>query len=209
MTEQLILGLPFLEQAKAVISFNTGQIQFSKPPDVQTIQTSEGCPIATPADNKEIKDILSDYNDIFAKTYPLPVHSKYDMCVTLNTTLKIKIGKLRTLPTIQLETVNQYIDKMLNNGYIKRRITDQASSLILVKKPDDTYRVCVDYRILNSVTQKNIYPLPLVNSLLQIIGQRRIFNKIDLRDAFYHIRVHKRAKNCLHSDAIGAHSHIE
>jgi hypothetical protein len=119
------------------------------------------------------------------------------MCKTITTALQIKVRKLQTLPTIQLEAVNQYIIKMQDNGHIKKSITNQASSLILVKKPDDTYQVCVNYRTLNSVTQKNIYPLRLVTSLLQIIGHRRIFSKIDLRDAFYYIRVHKKSKKLL------------
>jgi putative transposase len=80
---------------------------------------------------------------------------------------------------------------MLEKKYIKRCKTGQASLLLLVKKPDKSYRVCLDYRILDLVMIKNIYPLPLVNRLIQSIGKNKIFSKTDLRNAYYHVRVNK------------------
>ena len=51
-------------------------------------------------------------------------------------------------------------------------------------------RFCVDYRKLNAVTRKDRYPLPLLDETLARMSQAKIFTKLDIRQAFYRIRVH-------------------
>ena len=56
-------------------------------------------------------------------------------------------------------------------------------------KKDGTLRLCVDYRKLNEITIKNMYPLPLISSLLSDAVSGFIFTNIDLRGAYNLIRV--------------------
>ena len=51
--------------------------------------------------------------------------------------------------------------------------------------------MCVDYRGLNAVTIRNRYPLPLINQLLDRLRSAKIFTRIDLRSAYYLLRVRK------------------
>jgi hypothetical protein len=60
-----------------------------------------------------------------------------------------------------------------------------------VSKKDKTYRLCVDYRPLNTVTVKNKYPLTRIDLLFdQLIGAQ-VFSKIDLRSDYYQIKIHE------------------
>jgi Reverse transcriptase (RNA-dependent DNA polymerase)/RNase H-like domain found in reverse transcriptase len=58
-----------------------------------------------------------------------------------------------------------------------------------VKKKDGRLRLCIDYRVLNRITKKSRYPLPLINELLNQLRRTTIYTKIDLRDGYYYIRV--------------------
>jgi len=52
-----------------------------------------------------------------------------------------------------------------------------------------SHRLYVDYRALNSVTIKDRYTLPLVNETLDRIRGVRYFTTLDLKDAYYRIRI--------------------
>lgn len=58
-----------------------------------------------------------------------------------------------------------------------------------MKKKDNTLRICIDYRILNTVTIKNRYPLLQIDKLLERVSKATYFLKIDLANGYYQIQV--------------------
>ncbi|GJR88433.1 putative reverse transcriptase domain-containing protein [Tanacetum coccineum] len=50
-------------------------------------------------------------------------------------------------------------------------------------------RMCIDYRELNKVTVKNVYPLPRIDDLFDQIQGARWFSKIDLRSGYHQLKV--------------------
>ena len=50
-------------------------------------------------------------------------------------------------------------------------------------------RLCVDYRGLNEITIKDRYPLPLIRETLAQLSKARYFTKLDIKDAYYLVRM--------------------
>eukprot|EP00963_Diacronema_lutheri_P003316 scaffold280_cov391-Pavlova_lutheri.AAC.18 len=65
-----------------------------------------------------------------------------------------------------------------------------GAPLILVPKKDGGWRVVFDYRLLNSVTIKDRYPLPRIDDYLQNLRGAKYFSSLDALDGFHQIRMH-------------------
>ncbi|GMF55210.1 unnamed protein product [Phytophthora fragariaefolia] len=58
--------------------------------------------------------------------------------------------------------------------------TPWASPGLMIRKPDDGIRFCIDYRKLNAVTVKDCYPMPLVDDILDVLGGAQLFSTMDI-----------------------------
>ena len=61
--------------------------------------------------------------------------------------------------------------------------------MLFVEKKDGTKRMCIDYRALNEVTIKNMYPLPRIEDLFDQLRGASVFSKIDLRLGYHQLRI--------------------
>ena len=59
------------------------------------------------------------------------------------------------------------------------------------QKKDGTYRVCIDFRRINSITVADRFPLPRITDLLQDLNGSVYFSNLDLDNAFYQIKINK------------------
>ncbi|EED12060.1 gag/polymerase/env polyprotein, putative [Talaromyces stipitatus ATCC 10500] len=99
------------------------------------------------------------------------------------------IDLLYPLSRAELEVLQYYLQENLKKGFIRPSKSPAASPILFVPKKDGTLRLCVDYRGLNKVTIKNRYLLPLMGEILDYINGAKVFSKINLKDAYYHIRI--------------------
>lgn len=78
---------------------------------------------------------------------------------------------------------------MLDQGVIQQNTSPYASPVVLVGKKYRSWRLYVDYRELNHLTVKDKFPIPMIEDLLDELGQVRVFSKIDLRAGYHRLRM--------------------
>ena len=77
------------------------------------------------------------------------------------------------------------VDEYLNKELICPIYSPFASLVLLVKKKDGSFKMCVDYRTLNKITIKHRYSMCRVNDLLEAFGGAIIFSKINLKNNYH------------------------
>jgi len=63
------------------------------------------------------------------------------------------------------------------------------SPVHFVAKKDGAWRMVQDYQHINQWTIKNRYPLPLITDILDGVGKRKVFTKLDLRWEYNNVRI--------------------
>lgn len=93
-------------------------------------------------------------------------------------------------PAMQKQ-LHSEVDKMLELGVIRPSNSPWSSPVLLVKKKSGELRACFDGRKLNSVTVKDSYPLPKIDSILNRLRDAKFLSSLDLRKAFWQIPLEK------------------
>ena len=100
----------------------------------------------------------------------------------------IKQQPYRT-PMIYREQMAEMIEDMQAQGIVQPSSSPWASPVVLVPKKDGTVRFCIDYRRLNAVSRKDVYPLPRIEDILSTLGEAKYFTTLDLATGFWQIEL--------------------
>ncbi|GBG74534.1 hypothetical protein CBR_g18944 [Chara braunii] len=90
---------------------------------------------------------------------------------------------------IERKMALQRIREFEANGWIEPATGQWSFPVVLVPKKNGSVRICIDYRKLNDIAIKDVYPLPRIDDLLDAIGCANYFGKFDIRHGFHHILV--------------------
>jgi hypothetical protein len=89
----------------------------------------------------------------------------------------------------ELKIVKKYLEDNLKKDFIIANRSFFASSVMFMKKADESLRFCVDYRKLNQLIKKNKYSLSLIEKTLTHLSKTKYFIKLDIRQIFHRIRI--------------------
>lgn len=138
---------------------------------------------------EQIANLLKEFEDVFQEPTELPPYRKVDHAIALLDESKVVNQRPYRLPFHQKNAMEDLIKTLLFSNKIRPSLSPYSSPVILVRKKDGTWRMCVDYRQLNSNTVKNKYPIPIIEDLLDELFGAQIFSKIDLRSGYHQIRM--------------------
>ena len=93
--------------------------------------------------------------------------------------------RLRRHPTTQLPVIDAHVDEMLKHDLIEPASSPWCSNVVMVKKKDGSMRFCIDYRKTNELIKKDHFPLPKIDTCLDMLNGSRWFSSCDLRQGYW------------------------
>ena len=119
----------------------------------------------------------------------MPTRKLWDHAIDVKEGFMPRKGKVYPLSREEREEVREFIKEQLRKGYIRPSKSPQTAPVFFVEKKDGKKRMVQDYRYLNEWTIKNNYPLPLISDVLENIGTKKLFTKMDLRWGYNNVRI--------------------
>jgi hypothetical protein len=100
-------------------------------------------------------------------------------------------GPLYGISREELLVLRKTLTNLLNKGWIRASSLAAEAPVLFVKKPEERFHFCVDYRALNAITFQNRYLLSLIRETLKGLAKARYYTKMNVRAAFYKFRIKK------------------
>ena len=110
----------------------------------------------------------------------MPTRKIWDHAIDLKAMFKPRKGRIYPLSRNEREEVQNFIEDQLRKGYIRLSKSPQTSPVLFVSKKDGGKRIVMDYHNLNNQIVKNNYPLLLIMYLIDGMGSKQVFTKMDL-----------------------------
>lgn len=151
-----------------------------------------------------IEQLTREYADIFKEPIELPPFRKnHNHKIVLKEGAEPVNQRPYRYAVYQKDEVDKMVKELLQAGTVQPSSSPYASPVVLVKKKDSTWRLCVDYRRLNNMTIKDRFPIPLIDDLMDELGGSSVYSKIDLRAGYHQLRMEE---SDVHKTAFKTHS---
>ena len=126
----------------------------------------------------EVPVKYSNYSNVFSAEYTAELSENTGMnnhAIKLEEGKQLPFGPIYSLGPVELEILKTYIKTNLTNSFIWPSKSLARASILFERKPNKSFRLCVDYWGINNLTIKNRYPLPLIDESLDQPGQAKQF----------------------------------
>lgn len=133
--------------------------------------------------------VLARYLDVFAKSaLHLGTTKAISHKIQLTDNIPVRKRPYRVPQILRKELDNQ-IKELLEAKIITPSVSAYAAPVVLVKKKQGGYRLCVDYRALNAKTVADVYPLPLITETVDLLANSRYYSSLDLMSGYHQVPV--------------------
>lgn len=118
-----------------------------------------------------INELLLCFSSLFHQPSSLPPPRQHDHHINLLPSANPVNVRPYRYPHFQKTEIEKQVTALLESGFIQPSRSPFSSPVLLVKKKDGTWRMCMDYRALNSITVRDRFPLPTIDELLDELGR--------------------------------------
>ncbi|GFX79601.1 retrovirus-related Pol polyprotein from transposon 17.6 [Trichonephila clavipes] len=144
------------------------------------LQENEGTHLSL-TERKEINSLLEKYEECFQPGgEPTPI---IEHRINTRDHLPAAVLPYRMNPS-KKEILKSEINRLLAEGIIEECESPYASPVVLILKPNGTFRLCIDFRKLNEITVADTYPLPRMDDLLHQAKLTPFMSTLDLRAGY-------------------------
>ena len=114
------------------------------------------------------------------KSERIPTKKIWDYTIDLKEMFKPQKRRIQPLFKDKRKEVQNFMNDQLRKGYIRPLKSPQTSLVFFIGKKDKSKRMIINYQSLNNQTVKNNYPLLLIIDLIDNMGNKKVFIKMDL-----------------------------
>jgi hypothetical protein len=146
--------------------------------------------ITTPL-TRAITNLLQEFKDVFPTEIPpgLPPLRGIEHQIDLIPGASLpNRDAYRTNPE-EMKEIQRQVQELLDNGYARESLSPCVVPVILVPTKNGTWRMCVDCRAINNITNRYRFPISRLDDMLYELSGSTIFTKIDLRSGYHQIRM--------------------
>ncbi|GKE75801.1 putative reverse transcriptase domain-containing protein, partial [Tanacetum coccineum] len=139
-------------------------------------------------DVKRLEDIpvVREFPEVFLEDLPgLPPVRQVEFQIDLIPGVTPVARAPYRLAPLEMQKLSNQLQELADRGFIRPSASPWGASVLFVKKKDESFRMCIDYRELNKLTVKNRYPLPRIDDLFDQLQGSSVYSKIDLRSGLY------------------------
>ncbi|XP_077531284.1 uncharacterized protein LOC144143395 [Haemaphysalis longicornis] len=187
--------LPF-KQASVAAALNTTNFQSSADegedetnipfPSLHSSQSIADVKISRDLDPnhaKQVRTLLQAYQSIFSD---LPGKTDLVECTLRSTSTKAVHIPQYPIPLALVEAVEEEVQEMLRLGIIEKSKSSNHAPVVVVRKPDGTIRLCIDFRELNRLLVCDREPIPRIDVLLALVA-KKFFSKFDFTKGYWQV----------------------
>ncbi|KAL5555727.1 hypothetical protein UlMin_037963 [Ulmus minor] len=143
----------------------------------------------------DLINFLRDHRDVFAWSHEdMPGIDPKVIVHRLNIDPSFRPvkQKRRTFNTERYMAINTEVDKLLKADFIREaNYPDWIANVVLVKKANGNWRVCVDFTDLNKACPKDSFPLPRIDQLVDATAGHELLSFMDAYSGYNQIRMHQ------------------
>lgn len=119
--------------------------------------------------------------------------------VTFEAEIRLKEDKVfssspQRLSVFERKELDKIVSDLLQQGIIRESDSPYTSRVVLTRKRNNTFRMCVNYKPLNKIVERNHFPMPVIEDQVAKLQGKRYFTSLDLKNGFYHVDLNEESK---------------
>nr|GEY47752.1 putative reverse transcriptase domain-containing protein [Tanacetum cinerariifolium]GEY47772.1 putative reverse transcriptase domain-containing protein [Tanacetum cinerariifolium] len=139
---------------------------------------------------KHLKDVsvIQDFPEVFPDNLPgLPPPRQVEFRIEFVPGVALVARAPYRLAPSEMKELADLLQELSEKGFIFLSSLSWGSLVLFMKKKDESFWMCIDYRELNKLTVKNRYPLLSIDDLFDQLQGSSVYSKIDLRTGYHQL----------------------